>query len=149
MLQRIQPERAGSEMRAGSTREHCSGPKPGYKVLCLLLILLVISSPLHAIACPLSECSTAKSESKTQCHMTEMPQSRSSCAAPVASCCHEGQTPAQTGQRDIRSEATDIILAEKAPESAALMAQAFQTAVLAQAGGSPPDRQSLFCTLLI
>lgn len=81
--------------------------------------------------------------------MKEMPQSAPSCAS-SASCCHEGQTPpAPAVQRDVRSEAPDVILAQSAPEIPAVVAPQFETAVVLPASGSPPDRQSLFCTLLI
>src|SRR5215472_3900123 len=134
-------------MTTHSTSGRGSGIKRAYRVACLFAILLTITAPLHAIACPMPECSPANSKANGQCHAMEMPkQSASSCAAPASSCCQQDQTLAQTVQRGFGSQAPDITLGTSVPENPDVVAKGFQAAVSPHADSSPPDRQSLFCT---
>src|SRR5215471_1795097 len=103
------------KMASQPTSGQSSGTKPTYKVACLLVIVLTVTWPLHAVACPMSACSSANSESNIQCHAMEMPkQSTSSCA--VSSCCQQDQMLAQTVQRDVGPQVLERTVAASLAE---------------------------------
>jgi hypothetical protein len=130
--------------------EQRTGIVPRYTVAWLLAVLLTITSPLHAVVCSMSECSTADSRAKVQCHAMEMAkQPGPSCAAPTLPCCERDQTPNGTVQPDVGLQSPDGTLTSTDPENPSPITIEIQTAISPQSDGPPPDRQSLFCTLLI
>lgn|SRR6516162_1555216 len=127
-----------------------NGAGPAGRVACLLAILLTIASPLRGVACSLIECSSTGSESKGQCRAMVMPgTSATSCAAPTPTCCQQDQPLTRTVQREVNLRAHRATLAITAPENPSVIVTQIQTANTSLSSVSPPDRHTLFCTLLI
>jgi hypothetical protein len=126
------------------------GVKPCTVSVYLLAVVLAVASPLHAFICSTFGCSAPESHCMAKCQGMEMPkQSGHSWTAPTLPCCQQDQTPSQTVQRDDGSRGPDGTTAQIVPENLSAVTIGTTTTVSHQLDGSPPDRQSLFCTFVI
>jgi len=121
-----------------------------YRVVSLVVAMFLISTPLLAVHCTTESCAQSKSDSMAHCEGMEMPPE----LGPLptnhgSSCCQVSQVPPRTRQVQENPQTVETYAFSKGPEFVPSVSTEKQVPVLSLITASPPDRQSLLCTLLI
>ena len=135
------PESMTRQRRAVSLRR---------KLFCLIGILLTISSPLHGSACCPIKCDSRDCHSMADCQGMEMPKQVGAVPVdPGSPCCLLEQIPVITFQQSPTMQRFDIATNQSVPGDLLDNPATIRTTIPHLVKGSPPDRQSLLCTLVI